>query len=406
MQTINLHIDDLSDKAEGIGHYEGKAVFVKGALPGEDVEAEILQDKGRFLKARVKGYRNEVCGGAPLLRMEYHRQLQWKEKHVKDCLMRIAKLEDPKVLSIVPSEKIFYYRNKGEFDVEKGRPYCSINCEKGCPIQAEKAMEIVEVFRNDPRKNAEKLIVRTSRNGEYMAYTIQKNGYDLMYDGQKIIHEHIGDIEVEVDPFSFYQVNSEQCEMLYSIVKSYVKEGDSMLDLYCGAGTIGLYCSDKCSRVIGVESVHEAIIQANRNAIINHIVNTTFIEGKAEDAVAEKLQGVKADIVVVDPPRAGCDKRLLETIAKIGPERLVYVSCDPATLARDIRILQDLGFCFIEATPVDMFPHTVHVETVALLSKLSEAKHFVNIKVEMDEMDLTCAESKATYREIAEWVQE
>ena len=218
-----------------------------------------------------------------------------------------------------------------------------------------------------------------------MAYTVQKNGYELLYDGNKLIHEHIGDIELEVDPFSFYQVNTDQCEKLYGIVKSYVKEGDSMLDLYCGAGTIGLFCSDKCSRVIGVESVHEAILQANRNAIMNHIVNTTFIEGKAEDAVAEKLQGVKADIVVVDPPRAGCDKKLLETIEIIGPERLVYVSCDPATLARDIRILQDLGFVFIEATPVDMFPHTVHVETVCCL--YHQKKDFIFVPYEPKNAD-------------------
>ncbi len=405
MHTIKIKIEDLSDRAEGIGHFDGKAVFVKGALPGEEVEAEVYQDKGRFLKARAKDYVDEVCGGAPLLRMPYDKQLAWKEKHLRDCLTRIAKLEDPKIEPIVRADNIYNYRNKGEFDVEEGLPLCNIHC-RDCSIQSEKAMEVLGEFRKDPRKNAEKLIVRTARNGEYMAYTIQKNGYGLLYDGQKIIHEKIGNIEVDVDPFSFYQVNTEQCEKLYSIVRSYVKAGDSMLDLYCGAGTIGLFCSDKCSRVIGVESVHEAILQANRNAIINHIVNTTFIEGKAEDAVAEKLQGVKADIVVVDPPRAGCDKKLLETISKIGPERLVYVSCDPATLARDIRILNELGFGFFEATPVDMFPHTVHVETVCALSKLSEAKHHISVQVDMDELDVTAAESKATYEQIQEWVQE
>ncbi|MBR0481690.1 MAG: 23S rRNA (uracil(1939)-C(5))-methyltransferase RlmD [Firmicutes bacterium] len=378
-RIVKVYIEDISDRAEGIGHLEGKTVFVQGALPGETAEAEIVLDKGRFFKARVLGYDERVCGGAPLLRMPYEKQLEWKEKHLRDCLTRIGKLEDPEIKAIVPADRIYSYRNKGEFDVERGLPNCNVNC-KDCPIQSEKAMKVLEAFRNDPRKNSERLIVRTSRSGEYMAYTVQKNGYELLYDGEKTIHEHIGDIELEVDPFSFYQVNTEQCEKLYSTVKSYVKDGDSMLDLYCGAGTIGLYCSDKCSRVIGVESVHEAIIQANKNAIMNHIVNTTFIEGKAEDAVAEKLQGVKADIVVVDPPRAGCDKKLLETIAKIGPERLVYVSCDPATLARDVRLLQDLGFVFIEATPVDMFPHTVHVETVCCL--YHQKKDFITVPYE------------------------
>ena len=234
MQSIRLTIEDLSDRAEGIGHYEGKAVFVKGALPGEEVEAVILQDKGRFFRAQVKGYdESRACGGAPLFRMPYAAQLAWKEKHVKDCLTRLAKLEDPKVNGIVPGDKILNYRNKGEFNVEGGLPYCNVNCVD-CPIQSKKAMEILEAFRSDPRKNAERLIVRTSRNGEYMAYTVQKNGYELMYDGEKTIHERIGEIELEVDPFSFYQVNTDQCEKLYGIVKSYVKEGDSMLDLTAG----------------------------------------------------------------------------------------------------------------------------------------------------------------------------
>jgi len=385
METVKLHIDDLSDKAEGIGHIDGKAVFVKGALPGEDVEAVILKDKGRFLKAQVKGYTSEVCGGAPLLRMPYDEQLAWKKKHVTDCLKRLGKLEDPKVNDIISMEDPYRYRNKGEFNVDGRLPYCNTNCTE-CPIQSKEAMEVVAAFREDPRKNAEKLIVRTSRSGEHLAYTVQQNGYELLYSGEKIIHEHIGDIELEVDPFSFYQVNSVQCEKLYAKVKSYVKDGDSMLDLYCGAGTIGLYCADKCSRVIGVEVVHEAILQANKNAIMNHIVNATFIEGKAEDAVAEKLQGVKADLIVVDPPRAGCAKKLLETIVSIAPERLVYVSCDPATLARDINILRNLEcsdgshYEFIEATPVDMFPHTVHVETVCCLYR--QKKDFIYVSYE------------------------
>jgi len=376
-QIYKLKIEDITDKAEGIGRIDGKVCFIPNALPGDEVEVEITQDKGRFFKGKIVGENSAVCGGAPLLRMPYEAQLSWKEKHVKDCLERLGAIENPKMNPIISMENPYNYRNKGEFKIDAKLPYCNLDC-KDCPIQSKKAMEIVAAFKEDPRKNSVELIVRTAENGEFLAYTIQKNGYELLWAGNKIVHDNIGHIKIEVDPLSFYQVNSIQREKLYSIVKSYVKEGDSMLDFYCGAGTIGLYCSDKCERVIGVESLHEAILMANRNAIINHIVNTTFVEGKAEDVMDQKLQGVKADVVVVDPPRAGCKESLLQTLVKIAPERIVYVSCDPATLARDIKILENLEcedgskYRFEEATPVDMFPHTVHVETVALLSKAAK----------------------------------
>ena len=363
-----ITIEDISDKGEGIGRIDGKVCFVSGAIPGDEIDVVITEDKGRFFKAKPVNYDEHVCGGAPLLRMPYEKQLQWKENHVRSCLSRLAVITDPKVNSIIGMEHPYHYRNKGEFKINQSLPFCNINCTN-CSIQSEKAMQLVAKFRNEPRKNSEELIVRTSQSGETISYTIQNNGYELLYDGNRIMRDHIGHIEIEVDPFSFYQVNSLQCEKLYSLVKSYIDDDSFLLDLYCGAGTIGLFCSDKCRKVIGVEVVHDAIIQANRNAVINGIVNTTFIEGKAEDVVNEKLQGVKADIIVVDPPRAGCKRSLLETIAKIAPKKLVYVSCDPATLSRDIKILSEMGFAFVEATPVDMFPHTVHVESVVLITR-------------------------------------
>lgn len=363
---MQIEIFDISENGEGIGRIDGKIAFVKNALPGEVVDAEITKDKGRFFQARIIGDNKPVCGGAPLLRLPYEKQLAWKEKRVRDCLTRLAKLEDPKLNPIVGMENPYNYRNKGEFKVNENMPYCNVDCAD-CPIQSKRALEILKEFRENPVKNAEELVIRTNREGDVLSYTIQASGYPLLFRGQNLINDHIGDLKIEVDAASFYQVNSVQCEKLYGLVKQYVDEGSFMLDLYCGAGTIGLFCSDKCSKVIGVESVREAIIQANRNAVINGNVNTTFICGKAEDVVPERLQGVKADIVVLDPPRAGCKRSLLETVAQIGPKKLVYVSCDPSTLARDIKILTELGFEFVEATPVDMFPHTVHVETVVLL---------------------------------------
>ena len=366
-----IDIFDISAEGEGIGRLDGKIVFVPHALPGESVEIEIIEDKGSYAKARL-AKSEPVCGGCPLINYPYEKQLAWKEKHVRDCLERIAKLDNPKINPIVGMDNPFAYRNKCEFKVGASLPYCNVDCED-CPIQNDLTKEVVNQFKANPTKNAEELIVRTTQTGEHMAYTIQKSDYVLLYSGKNIIHDYIetdmGKLTVEVDPFSFYQVNPTQTSKLYSIAQKYAAptEEDTILDLYCGCGSIGLSMAGHARRVIGVESVKSAVLLANRNAVLNRIVNATFVCGKAETAVAEKLQGVNANIVILDPPRAGCKESLIKTVEEIGPDRIVYISCNPSTLARDIARFKD--YKFIEATPVDMFPHTAHVETCCLLVK-------------------------------------
>jgi 23S rRNA (uracil1939-C5)-methyltransferase len=195
--------------------------------------------------------------------------------------------------------------------------------------------------------------------------------------GKPTILEQAGGLSFEISPLSFYQVNPFQMIKLYEKAQEYagLNGSETVLDLYCGVGTIGLYCAAKAKKVIGIESVKSAILDANRNAVINGVVNAEFICGKAEEELPKLLeQGIKADVVILDPPRAGCDPVLLAAVADAKPERIVYVSCDPATLARDIKILGENGYRFIEAQPVDMFPHTGHVETCVLLShKKSQA---------------------------------
>ena len=233
-------------------------------------------------------------------------------------------------------------------------------------------------------------------------------------------------ITFSISPLSFYQVNPVQTEKLYSLALSYagLTGKESVWDLYCGIGTISLFLSGKASKVYGVEVVPQAIEDAKQNAANNGITNAEFFVGKAEEVLPE-FYGRKAasfgsgsdvgqdgedmlhpDVIVVDPPRKGCDEMCLQTMLKMAPDRIVYVSCDSATLARDLRILCDGGYELERVRPVDMFPQTVHVETVCLLSKLHEAKHHVNVKLDMDEMDLTSAESKATYEEIKAYVAE
>ncbi len=289
--------------------------------------------------------------------------------------------------------------------------------------------------------------------------------------GKPTITEEVGGLSFEISPLSFYQVNREQMVRLYEKALEYasLKGDETVLDLYCGVGTIGLFAAAEMNRrtaelnaaaasrqavenaasgqaaadkspgrVIGIESVKGAVLDANRNATINGIVNARYVCGKAEEELpkmvrtkAQEEQAVRevvkkrgeeaakqellkdealrithANVVILDPPRAGCEQPLLEAVVKAAPERIVYVSCDPATLARDIKWLGEHGYEFKEATPCDMFPWTGHVETVCLLSKLHEAKYHVNVRLDMDEMDLTASEAKATYEEIKDYIFE
>ncbi|WP_397386933.1 23S rRNA (uracil(1939)-C(5))-methyltransferase RlmD [Paenibacillus sp. BIC5C1] len=188
--------------------------------------------------------------------------------------------------------------------------------------------------------------------------------------GRDVIYDYIGDVQFAISARSFYQVNPVQTEVLYGKTVEYagLSGKETVIDAYCGIGTISLFLAQHADQVYGVEIVPEAIEDARSNALLNEIKNVKFEVGASEDVIPLwKEQGIEADVIVVDPPRKGCDPRLLDTILEMKPERVVYVSCNPSTLARDLRVLEDGGYRTVEVTPVDMFPHTVHVESVAML---------------------------------------
>jgi 23S rRNA (uracil1939-C5)-methyltransferase len=190
--------------------------------------------------------------------------------------------------------------------------------------------------------------------------------------GKPVILERVGGLDFEISPRSFYQVNPAQMVKLYDKALEYagLTGGETLLDLYCGVGAIGLYAASCAKRVIGIEAVKSAVLDANRNAVINGVVNAEFISGKAEAELPKLLeQGTSPDVIVLDPPQAGCDPALLDAAVAAGPARIVYISCDPATQARDIKILCGKGYRFVEAQPVDLFPQTPHVECCCLLSR-------------------------------------
>ena len=430
--SLEITIEDISTDGEGIGKPEGLVVFVPGALPGDRIKAEVTEVKGRLAKGRLLEIlspsskricsdcpSSKNCGGCTLREYSYEAQLAWKENFVRSNLERIGGLKNPLIRSIAGMENPYNYRNKVEYAVNtKGgkaeagfysRKSHGICSSEGCRIGFEDAEKAREAFINNPVKGVKQMTVRKGRTGESMVILssdkqrltrVEELVYaldDAMEDlesvvwtdgpkavtlaGKPVIEDYIetdmATIKVEVGPLSFYQVNPIQTSRLYSIAQEYagLTGSETVLDLYCGAGSIGLTMADNCRRVIGVESVKPAVLEANRNAVINGIVNAEFICGKAEEVVAARLQGIKADVVVLDPPRAGCKETLLKTVAEIGPARVVYVSCNPSTLARDIKILEGLGYCFAEAAPVDMFPFSSHVETVCLLSKLKSTQH-------------------------------
>ena len=224
---------------------------------------------------------------------------------------------------------------------------------------------------------------------------------DMPYTGEELTFS--------ISPLSFYQVNPMQTEKLYSLALEYagLTGKESVWDLYCGIGTISLFMALRAKEVYGVEIIPQAIDDARQNAARNHIANAEFFVGKAEEvlpAVYEKEES-HPDVIVVDPPRKGCDEKCLDTMLKMAPSRIVYVSCDSATLARDLKLLCAGGYRLERVRPVDQFAHTVHVETICLLSKLN-AKQHIEINLDMDELDLTDAEKKATYQEIKDYVLE
>ena len=268
--------------------------------------------------------------------------------------------------------------------------------------------DLVGRLRQIPGMTSITFSTNTAKTNVIMGDTIR-----LLW-GQEFITDYIGEIKYQISPLSFYQVNPVQTEKLYGLALDYagLTGNEAVWDLYCGIGTISLFLAKKAKQVYGVEIVPQAIDDAKNNAKINDITNAEFYVGKAEEVLPEYYKEYEkthngetahADVIVVDPPRKGCEESLLQTIVDMQPEKVVYVSCDSATLARDVKFLRANGYELKDVTPVDQFPHTVHVETVVLLSQ-QKPDDTIEIDLDLDELDATSAELKATYQEIKDYV--
>lgn len=357
-------ITDLDHQGRGIGRINNKIIFIPNTIPTEIVDVEITKDKKKFMEGKVVSFleKNEnraenlcpyypQCGGCQLLHMPYFMQLEYKQKKMQNILNRYG-LENVQLNPIIQSPKTFHYRNKATFQNENDtlgyfeeESYHFIPIDN-CLLLDEKINENIKKLPT----NRGKLIVRSNQK-------------EITFEEQKKVMHNIVDFQFLVSLPSFFQINDSVTPLLYEKVKEYLDptKDDIVLDLYCGTGTIGIFVSRECKKVIGIEKCKEAIMDANENAKLNHITNIEFICGDA--GVETKKLKEKPTSIIVDPPRSGLNKETMDIILALGPKRLVYVSCDPMTLVRDLNILKE-KYNILEITPFDMFPNTYHVENV------------------------------------------
>ncbi|SFJ54201.1 23S rRNA (uracil1939-C5)-methyltransferase [Terrisporobacter glycolicus] len=373
------------------------------------------------------------CGGCQIQELDYKEQLNVKTNEVKQVISRIGKLDDVVIHNALGMEEPFRYRNKAQFPIQKvdGVPVIGFYKKKShdiiptdqCIIQHDVNDKIIKIIKTYIRAYKVSIYDEKTHTG-VLRHLVTKVGFTtkevmvvLVANGRKLpylnelasvlkenipgfktlvvnvnrektnvilgnenrviygdgkINDNIGDLVFEISPLSFFQVNPVQTEVLYNKALEYANlgENDTVFDIYCGIGTISLFLAQKAKKVYGIEIVEEAIKDAKINAKINNLDNVEFYVGKAEEVVPKMYkQGKRANVVVVDPPRKGCDEKVLETIVSMEPDRVVYVSCSPSTLARDLNYLDERGYKCLEVQPVDMFPHSVHIENVALIVK-------------------------------------
>jgi len=439
-------------------------VFVNGSYPGDKVKAHILKKKSSFAEAKIEEILVEsndrtvakcsyfgICGGCKQQDLKYEVQTKYKEQQVYDIFERLGGFENFKMEPIVPSEKVFFYRNKMEFsfadkrwltkeEIGLSNDLLSQNFALGlhiprifdkvidikeCFLQSEESNKIIN-FTRDFFKSKNASIYSTKKHEGYLRYLIIKQAsntdnlmvnivtsaqndvwmkeyseqlvnlipnittivnnindkkgqtafgdFEINYFGDGFIYDNIGKYKFRISANSFFQTNTTQAATLYQIALDYADlKGDEILyDLYSGAGTISIFVSEKAKQVFAFETVESAVKDAKNNNKLNNITNVTHIQADLDKSfipILEQKSIPKPDVILLDPPRAGMNPKTVKDLITLSAPKIVYVSCNPATQARDIKLLAEAGYKLIKITPVDMFPHTFHIENVALLVK-------------------------------------
>lgn len=402
------HVVDILKQdhfGRGITKVDNLLVFVDNALPLEKCKIEIIKNKKNYCEAIVKEITTESslrvkpdcpyydnCGGCHIMHEERNAQLEFKENKVRELLERFTNLKSVVINKIAHSNQ-FYYRNKIilhaknkkiGFYQEKTHDIVEIDT---CLITSKKINEVYHKIKNYlkefPKDEINQIMIRSNYKDEIMITVngkINNNSFisyfkeiasiyindELVY-GNSYLYEDIFGLKFKVYPKSFFQVNEEMMKVMYKKVIDYYKNKNYslVLDLYCGTGTIGMLVSKHVKEVIGVEVVNDSVKAAKECQTENNISNISFYNGKVEDLI-DNFKDV--DSIIVDPPRKGLDNYTIDNILKLNPKSIVYISCDPATLARDLNILKD-NYNILEVNPIDMFPNTYHVESVVIMEK-------------------------------------
>jgi 23S rRNA (uracil1939-C5)-methyltransferase len=405
--------DDMAHGGEAVGRYKGKVVFVPYALPGEEVLVEIVEDKKRYARARPVEVISPapqrvvprcphfgLCGGCHWQHIDYAAQLQFKESILRDQLARLGGIKHAPIMPLIGMAQPWCYRNHVQFALtDNGRLGFVAARSRGkarrvMPIEVcyllhpllddmfvALDLEHLELKRLSLRagiNTGQRMMIFETEDDEPPELEIDfplscvlllSDGRAATLVGESHIVESLAGREYRVSASSFFQVNTIQAEALVQKVIDMLRpslQGDeTLLDAYCGVGTFALSLADRVGRAIGVEENREAIADAGLNADAADLPNVELIQGRVEDVLPDLEESI--DLVILDPPRQGCPPETLKAVAGLDPTRIVYISCDPATLARDARTLLQNGYKLIEVQPVDMFPQTYHIETIALL---------------------------------------
>ena len=433
-RRIQIEITDFTQDGRGVGHYDGMAVFVPYALIGDIVEAEVTMQKKRYLEAEVialveaspnrrefaelDSIENDFC---PLINLQPEAEKRWKINLFKQQLKRIAGID---VEANYKDSPEFNYRNKANLRVDTAgklalskRKSNDLEAIDSSPIFQAEINDLIsawnaEASENEPlqrlKDKIHMVLIRANRAGETMLILMvskmsRPEQDDLMgslsalgakilgitearsprqsyisrpiiyYTEDKYLDENILGLDIKLSPNSFLQVNQFTLEDLYGQSQQFFKhvEDEVILDLYCGIGISSIDLAKRAKKVIGVESVKRAILDAEENAKVNGVDNVEFIAAKAEDVIEKLVDQYEISKIIVDPPRKGLDKVVVESIIKSGVDQVLYMSCNPASLARDFKLFSEAGYEVVEAEVINQFPNTSHVETVCLLTRIS-----------------------------------
>ena len=391
MKKLVVKIENLDHFGRGIAKVNNMPIFVENGLIDEEVEIVVTKEKKNYMEGSVSKYLKtsplrvkskciyfDKCGGCDLLHLSYEEQLKYKENKVKEIIKKFSGLD---CVNKIIGSKQFNYRNKITLQVNKDFGYFKkktneiIAIDK-CLLVDNKINEIIKELKQLDVSKVNKIVIKvTNLESMVVFYGNISNKINLNVDtivindktikGDGYINENINGLNFIISPTSFFQVNNVGMINIYNKVLEYV-DGGNVLDLYCGTGTISIYVSKKAQNVLGIELNKDAVKDALINKKINNIANVDFISGDVGTILSKN--NFKADTVIVDPPRAGLDNNSINNIIKIKINKIIYVSCDPVTLARDLNILNKY-YDVLEITPFDMFGNTYHVECVSVLSR-------------------------------------